>query len=141
MPESNALGTTNREGGLHMVKRLAIAVGILAVSAMTAGTASAVVNKCQGAKIKDAGKKAACLAGLQAKVVGAGSTLDPAKVAKCEAKVGAAYAKLESKVPQACNTTGDAGTIETKVDNFVDDLVTELDQPARQYYAPGPETN
>src|SRR5881409_513420 len=127
MPESNALGTTNREGGLDMVKRLAIAVGILAVSAMTAGTASAVVNKCQGSKIKSAGKKAACLAGLNAKVVGAGATLDPAKVAKCEAKVGAAYAKLESKVPPQCNTNGDAGDIEAKVDAFIADLVSELD--------------
>jgi hypothetical protein len=82
-------------------------------------------STCQGAKVKDAGRKAACLAGLRAKVVGAGVPLDPAKVAKCEAKVGAAYAKLEAK--PGCNTYGDAGVIETKVDNFVDDLVAELD--------------
>jgi hypothetical protein len=133
MPESNArLATvdfdmTNTERGRDMVKRLAVTLGVVFVAA-TVGTASAqtsAMNKCQGAKIKDAGKKAACLAGLRAKVVGAGATLDPAKVAKCEAKVGAAYAKLEAKGP--CNTGGDAGAIETKVDNFVDDLVSELD--------------
>src|SRR5436309_3409711 len=98
------------------LKLAAFTVGALALIASPSW--AQLPNKCQGAKIKDAGKKAACLAGLRAKVVGAGATLDPAKVTKCEAKVGAAYTKLESKVPQACNTTGDAGTIETKVDNF-----------------------
>jgi len=83
-------------------------------------------NKCQGAKIKDAGKKAACLAGLEAKFIASGAALDPAKVAKCDAKVGAAYAKLDAKGP--CNTTGDATAIENKVDAFVDDLTTELNQ-------------
>src|SRR5439155_8378124 len=93
------------------LKLAVMAVGALALIAYPSW--ASLPNKCQGAKIKDAGKKAACLAGLHAKVVGSGATLDPAKVAKCEAKVGAAYTKLESKVPQACNTTGDAGAIET----------------------------
>src|SRR5439155_16911677 len=101
-------------------------LAVMAVGALTLIASPSwadLPNKCQGAKIKDAGKKASCLAGLQAKVVGSGATLDPAKVAKCDAKVGAAYAKLEAKGP--CNTSGDAGAIEAKVDAFVADLVSE----------------
>src|SRR5215472_16764129 len=97
-------------------------VGALAVCGLAASAHAA--NKCQGAKIKDAGKKASCLAGLYSKQAAAGGTIDPAKVAKCQAKVSAAYDKLESK--PGCNTTGDKGAIESKVDAFVDDLVSEL---------------
>ncbi len=108
-----------------MVKRLAAALGVLVFVAVTALTAHAQGNKCQGAKIKDAGKKAACLTGLQAKIATAGTgTLDPAAVAKCASKVGAAFAKLEGK--GGCNTTGDSTTIEDKVDAFVDDVANEL---------------
>src|SRR6266850_1571508 len=97
------------------LKLTAFAVGALA---LIASPSSATLNKCQGSKIKGAGKKASCLAGLHAKDVGKGVPVDPAKVTKCEAKVGAAFAKAESKVPQQCNTTGDAGDIEAKVDAF-----------------------
>jgi hypothetical protein len=106
------------------LKVAALAAGALAFVAMSGAAQAQSLNKCQGTKIKDAGKKAACLAGLQAKVAAKGGTVDPAKVAKCQAKVGAAYTKLEGKGD--CNTTGDAGAIEAKVDAFVDDLVTEL---------------
>src|SRR5438128_11352817 len=104
------------------LKLAAFAVGALALIASPSW--AQLPNKCQGAKVKGAGKKAACLAGLRAKVVGSGAALDPAKVMKCEAKVGAAFAKLDGK--GSCGTTGDAGAIETKVDNFIDDVVTEL---------------
>ncbi len=82
-------------------------------------------NKCQALKIQDAGKKAACIAALQAKFVGKGTPIDPTKLAKCNAKVTDAYAKLEAK--GGCNTTNDAATIEGQVDTFVDGLVSALD--------------
>src|SRR5215472_10574748 len=97
-------------------------VGAFALCGVAAGAHAQ--NKCQGAKIKDAGKKASCLAGLYAKQAAAGGTIDPAKVAKCQAKVSAAYDKLEAR--PGCNTTGDKGAIEAKVDSFVNDLVSEL---------------
>src|SRR5213594_1570993 len=106
------------------LKLTAFAVGALA---LIASPSSATLNKCQGSKIKGAGKKAACLAGLHAKDVGKGVPVDPAKVTKCEAKVGAAYAKAEAK--GGCNTSGDAGAIESKVDAFIADVVNELDAP------------
>jgi len=96
------------------------------VSELAVGT---LPNTCQGAKIKDAGKKAQCVTGLQAKVAAAGGTIDPLKLAKCQAKVSAAYDKLEAK--PGCNTTGDKGAIEAKVDSFTDDLKSELDVGAQ----------
>src|SRR5262249_4447010 len=71
-----------------------------------------------------AGKKAQCVTGLQAKVAAAGGTIDPAKLAKCQGDVSTNYAKLESK--PGCNTTGDAGALEAKVDSFTSDVNGEL---------------
>src|SRR5689334_10817029 len=102
------------------MRSLSIAMmGTLAMIGIATGAHAQ--NKCQGAKIKDAGKKASCVAGLQSKVAAAGGTIDPAKLAKCQAKVSAAYAKLEAK--PGCNTTGDSTAIENKVDAFTTDLV------------------
>ena len=81
-------------------------------------------NKCQGSKIKAAGKKASCLLGLRSKEAAKNITADPAKVQKCLDKFGTAFTKAEAKPP--CNTTGDATTIEGKVDAFVDDVDAEL---------------
>src|SRR5690242_16484724 len=99
-------------------------VGAFALCSAATGAHAQSLNKCQAAKIKDAGKKASCLAGLYSKQAAAGGTIDPAKVAKCDAKVSAAYDKLEAK--PVCNTTGDKGAIEAKVDSFISDLVSEL---------------
>jgi hypothetical protein len=80
-------------------------------------------NACQVAKLKAAGKKASCLLGLRAKEA-AGRGLDAGKVQACKDRMGGpagAFAKAEARGP--CGTTGDAGTIEAKVDAFVDDVV------------------
>jgi cysteine-rich repeat protein len=84
-------------------------------------------SKCQGEKLKAAGKKAECKLALESKQAGKGGTIDPAKVAKCEAKLSSTYAKQEAKGP--CNTTGDAATIEAKVDAFIADVDLELNPP------------
>lgn len=81
-------------------------------------------NKCAGAKIRAACKKASCKVNLEAKQASAGGAVDPAKVAKCESKFDATFAKNEAK--GGCATTGDAAAIEAKVDAFVADLDTEL---------------
>ena len=87
-------------------------------------------NKCQGGKIKSTGTKAACLVGLEAKSAAKGQflePLDPTKVQICKDKLSTTFDKLESKT--GCATTGDAGSIETKVDAFVDDVTSELTCP------------
>jgi hypothetical protein len=99
-------------------------VGAFAFVAATSGAAHAQ-NKCAGAKIKAAAKKTTCKATLEEKQAGKGGTIDPAKVAKCEATFSKGFAKAEAK--GSCLSTGDAATIEAKVDAFVSDLATELD--------------
>src|SRR5690348_11313815 len=108
----------NKERGRDMVKGrpMLLGIAVCVVTLVVAGAAHAQ-NKGQGAKIKDAGKKGSCLAGLYSKQAAGGGTIDPAKVAKCDAKVSAAYAKLEAK--PVCNTNGDASAIEAKVDSFI----------------------
>ena len=76
-----------------MKRVIVMFVGALAVCGLAASAHAA--NKCQGAKIKDAGKKASCLAGLYAKDTAAGGGIDPLKVQKCQAKVSAAFSDQE----------------------------------------------
>jgi hypothetical protein len=102
--------------------KLALAVGVLAFVA-TGGVAQAQ-NKCAGAKIKAACKKAQCILGLEAKSCSGGAPVDPAKLAKCISKYTSTFSKLEAK--GGCLTTGDVQDIEDKVDAFVADVDTEL---------------
>jgi hypothetical protein len=81
-------------------------------------------NRCESDKIKAAAKKTVCKCALESKQAARGGTIDPAKVAKCEATFSKSFAKAESK--GACNTTGDAAAIEGKVDAFVADVDAEL---------------
>ncbi len=83
----------------------------------------ATPNTCQSKKLKAAGKKAQCLATLQAKAAG-GAGLDPARVQKCKDKLGAVFTALETRGP--CATTGDAAGIETRVDAFIDALAAAV---------------
>jgi hypothetical protein len=100
---------------------LALAIFVLGV--LAAGSAHAQA-KCQASKMKAAGKKASCLLGLHAKSVGKNAPIDPEKVTKCETKFTSSFTKAESKPP--CATAGDAATIETKVDRFVDQIAANL---------------
>jgi len=103
-----------------MAKERIVGLAVLALVVATVGSARAE-NKCQGAKAKAAGKKAACIVGGQAKVLAKGGTFDSSK---CIAKFNSAFSKAEAK--GGCSTTGDATAIENKVDAFATDLTTEL---------------
>jgi hypothetical protein len=92
-------------------------------SGINAALSKGLPNKCQGGKMKAAGKNASCRLGLEAKVA-AGKTADPSKVAACGSKMSAAFAKAETKPP--CGTTGDAGSIQATIDDFVDLLSCKL---------------
>ena len=107
-----------------MLKRSAqMALAIFVLGILAAGSAHAQA-KCQGSKMKAAGKKASCLLGLHAKSVAKNAPIDPDKVTKCETKFSGSFTKAESKPP--CSTTGDANTIETKIDRFVDEIAVNL---------------
>jgi hypothetical protein len=88
----------------------------------SAGSALAQ-NKCAGTKLKAAGKKAACLLGLEAKSAKSGDAPATDKVQKCNDKFSRAFAKAETK--GGCLTTGDDSAIEAKVDAFVADVDAE----------------
>jgi hypothetical protein len=85
--------------------------------------ASSPCRKCQSAKLKNVGKKAACLTGLKAKEA-AGGGLDPLKVQKCKDKFSSAYVKLDGK--GGCVNPGDFSVEEPKVDSFSDDVFSEI---------------
>jgi len=109
-----------------MVHRLRLAVAALGAFAFLAATGSPALatNKCASAKIKAAGKKAACKLSLRGKNASSGDPIDPLKEQKCVDKFNSAFTKAEAKPP--CTTNGDATAIENKVDAFVADVNSEL---------------
>jgi len=103
-----------------MLNRLVVALGVCAFVASLGGQAAAQ-NKCQGDKIKAAGKKAKCKLSLEAKQASSGDPIDPLKIAKCEGKFSQAFAKAEGP-GNTCTTLGDAAEIESKIDLIVAEL-------------------
>jgi hypothetical protein len=82
-------------------------------------------SKCQGSKLKAAGKKAACRLKLVAGFKSKGVPIDPTKDATCKSKFSSASVKAEAQGD--CGTAaGDTSAIEGKVDAFVADVDTEL---------------
>jgi hypothetical protein len=102
----------------------------------TGAWAQAATAKCTAGKIKCANGKATGLLGCHNKAETKNLPLDPACVSKVETKFSlpekGCMEKLEAKavkdpVKSPCATSGDAGSLEAKVDAFVLDVVTELD--------------
>ena len=77
-------------------------------TALQTGSATGDAARCAAAKLKAAGKKCACVHKAQATAVLKGTTPD---FTSCDAKLDAAYAKIELKAAGACPTTGDADAI------------------------------
>src|SRR5882724_10853915 len=107
-----------------MKRSCSLALGIIALVWLAAGSACAQTEKCQAAKMKAAGKKAGCLLGVRSKVAAKAVLLDTAKLMKCETKFSGAFTKAESKPP--CSTTADASAIESKVDRFAKEIAADL---------------
>jgi len=84
-------------------------------------------SKCQGAKLKAAGKKAGCLLGVDAKGMAKNLPPDPVKHNACKDKFAAAFAKAETGT--TCGASANATTIENKVDAFEADIVSDLNPP------------
>ena len=108
-----------------MLKRSgSLAIAIIALVTLAAGSAYAQTGKCQGAKMKAAGKKAGCLLKVHSKAAAKALPVDTTKITGCETKFSNAFTKAESKPP--CATTGDASTIESKVERFANEVAAEL---------------
>ena len=81
-------------------------------------------SKCSSKEIAAAGKKAGGKAKCWSKATKKALPVDSACLGTAETKFSAAYSKAMGKGD--CINTTPAGTIETKVDNFITDLVTEI---------------
>jgi hypothetical protein len=86
----------------------------------TTTTVVSMASACAGAKLKATGTNAKCALNLEAGEAKKGVEEDETKLAACGTKMSKAFAKAETKPP--CLTTGDTGTIQGKVDAFVDDI-------------------
>jgi hypothetical protein len=105
-----------------------------AAFAATLGTAlnpSTHESKCQNAKLKSAGKTAKCLLALEAKAAAVGQFLepDPTKAQKCRDKLTIGFAKLEGKLGNDCDTTGDAATVLSTIGAFETQVTSALACP------------
>jgi len=105
------------------LKLAGVAIACFAFLTAVPGVALAQ-SKCTGGEIGAAGKKAGGKAKCWAKATGKGLAVDSLCLGNADTKFGASYSKAQSK--GGCINSTDAGTIETKVDNFITDLVTEI---------------
>jgi hypothetical protein len=112
-----------------MMRTLALVIGLgafLVAGPVQAGTDPA--DSCRDSKAKTAGKKASGLLKAYGKNI---KKPNPVKlgqdVSKAQSKFTKGFVKAESK--GGCSTTGDAATMEAKIDAFVDDAINDIDPP------------
>lgn len=82
---------------------------------------------CAASKIKAAGKKSLGKIKCHAKAVKTSTNVDSECLTKAESKFGTAFENAEKK--GGCPFTGDAGSVESKVDTFVNGTVTNQTVP------------
>jgi hypothetical protein len=110
-----------------MIKHLALALGLgmflLSGSVVMAATDPA--DACKDAKLKTTGKKASGVLKALGKNI---KKPNPAKlgsdISKAQSKMTKGFVKAEGK--GGCDTTGDVGAVEAKVDAFALDVIGEL---------------
>src|SRR5438094_5955430 len=108
---------------VQRLKLAGVAIGCFAFLAAAPGVAFAQ-SKCTGGELKATSKKAGGKTKCWAKATGKGLAVDSACLSGAETKFSASYGKAVGK-GDCTNGTTDS-TIETKVDNFITDLVTEV---------------
>jgi hypothetical protein len=110
-----------------MTRANRMGIGMLAVLlavAVDATAATTPARRCAAAKLKAAGSSAAGLLNCHASAVKRGLVVEGACLAKAHAKLASAYTKTEGK--GGCASTGDAATVTTSLDDFVDAVVAAL---------------
>ena len=100
---------------------VAIATWLVSAAAAFAGTAPGLV--CQAAKEKTSGRYAKCVAGILAKSVKLGQTLD---ATKCNAKLESGFTKAETKGLDACPTTDDSAATAATIDGCIGGVTTGI---------------
>ncbi len=94
----------------------------------TATEPPTAASSCDAGKLKAAGANAACRIKLESGAAKKGVPVDPTKAGACTSKMPPAFTKAELKPP--CTATGDAGTVQGKIDAFVTDVKNELNPPS-----------
>ena len=107
-----------------MLKQLALATVATFALVVASGGAADAASKCSGNKIKAAGKKAGSKLTCLSKGLSKALTPDSTCIAKAEVKFSTVVAKAEAKTytDGGCLTSGDASTIEGKVDTLYSDI-------------------
>jgi hypothetical protein len=110
-----------------MMKHLALALGlgVFLLSGSVASAATDPADACKDTKLKTTGKKAADLLKALGKNYKKPDTVKlGGSISKAQSKMTKGFVKAESKA--GCETTGDVGAIEAKVDAFAADVIDEL---------------
>jgi len=81
-------------------------------------------NRCDSKKIRAAGKKASNEAKCHAKAVAHGASVDSTCLGKAETKFSSSISKAETAA--GCTHTGQTNQLESAVNAFIDDAVSEL---------------
>lgn len=105
-----------------MPRMLALAI-VLAVVAAT-GAATDPGARCAATKLKAAARKSSAELKCHANATGRGLQVDPACLAKADAKFTAAWLRIEAA--GGCRTTQDGNSVESRVDAFVAGLAVTL---------------
>jgi len=98
-----------------------VAVCLLLVSP---AVASDPARKCDAAKLKAVAKKTSAKLKCQATAIAKDAAVEAACLSKAEAQFDATWAHIVAR--GGCFRTGDASVFESKVDDYVDDVVTTL---------------
>src|SRR5689334_18218081 len=111
-----------QRGRMRMTSRLGrFVLAVCLPLAVAASASAAAPSKCSSLKLKATGKKASARAKCYSKAVVKGATVDPNCLSKASLKFSTAFSKAETK--GACLApNGDEGAIEAKVDTFVDNV-------------------
>ncbi|MFN2427771.1 MAG: hypothetical protein ABR587_15145, partial [Candidatus Binatia bacterium] len=87
---------------------LAIPAFLLLVSSLPASAGPTPAQKCESAKLREAGKYGTCRLTVMSKSVSSGN---PADFSKCDMKFGEKWQKAEDKGQGACPTEGDSASL------------------------------
>jgi cysteine-rich repeat protein len=111
-------------GSKSVVVSAVVAMSTCLLVSGTCVAAGTPQQKCASAKMKAAGKKWSAKAKCYSKALASSGDVDTDCLQKAESKFTDAFAKADSA--GGCAITGDAATVETKIDDSLNDIVGDL---------------
>jgi hypothetical protein len=114
---------------MSMTERTALGhavLGALGMIVFGSTSAHAIASRCAASKIKIAGKTASCLLNLDAKQTGNSIPVNSTKAQKCRSKLSVTFAKADAKDGDCVFGAPGASAIQSKIDNFENDIDAAL---------------